>query len=416
MSEPMGRWKPSREWARATRLTTAQLNKLMSMSPFIDQFPDVAGKEMLVLHIQEPNLPMPPGEYAFFECFCINPDCDCRRAVLQVRSPQFPGRLLATINYGWESEAFYTRWMHGDKKAGREITSAVLDLLNPQSDLADSLLDGFRDYVSRDSFYPQQLQRHYDMFKSTQTTAIAPPPKAPPASNMTPAEIIRQLQHIPDQADFAPYQAALLAAADQREAITPELIAALDRASADPAHYLKHHEDCVHLFAIYLLAQFRERRALDAFLRFLSLPGEQSIDLTGDMVTENGAAVLVSVCGGDPGPLLRLAHDETVNEFVRSQAIDGLLVQAAWGERPREAVIEDLRRLFSTLPKPGNAYLWAALVCTVADFDALELFPEARLAFAEGQQAGEQVSSRCQSSLFTQISRQAEQVSVLNGT
>ena len=201
---------------------------------------------------------------------------------------------------------------------------------------------------------------------------------------MTIPEILQQLSRVPDRTDFAPYEAALRAAIEQREAITPELIAAIDCVSADPARYLKDHEECLHLFAIYLLAQFRERGALGAFLRFFSLPGDPALDLTGDMVTEQGAAVLASVCGGDPAPLLQLALDETVNDFVRSQAIDGLLVQAGWGERPREAVIAELRRLFHTLPKPGNAFVWAGLVGAVCDFNAPELMPEVRQAFAEG--------------------------------
>jgi hypothetical protein len=353
------------------------------MSPFDQRFPECAAAERLVLHIQEKGLPLPPGEYAFFEWYCEDAHCDCRRALLQVISPQRPGEILATINFGWESEAFYTRWMHGDAEAGREITNASLDPLNPNSELADALLEGFRDYVRRDSFYPQQLRRHYEMFKSTQTPASPCPSPAASKTNMTPDEILRQFQNVPDKCDFAPYQTALLAAAEQRDAITPELIAALDRVSADPAHYFKRREDCLHLFAIYLLAQFRETRALDAFLRFFSLPGEQALDLTGDMVTENGAAVLVSVCGGDSAPLLRLARDEAVNQFVRGQAIDGLLVQGVWGERPREAVIADLRSLFATLPKPGDACVWAELVCAVNDFNALELLPEVRRAFAE---------------------------------
>ena len=354
------------------------------MIPFHERFPEVAGREQLVLRIQQEGLPLPPGEYGFFEWFCEDAGCDCRRALLQVISPQQPGRILATINYGWESAAFYTRWMHGDKQAGRDITSASLDPINPQSALAEALLDGFQDYARHDSFYPGQLQRHYEMFKGTQPAAPAAATTRSPLPAMTTDDILRQLQHVPEKADFAPYEEALLAAADQREAITPELIAALDRVSANPAQYLKQQADCLHLFAIYLLAQFREGRALDAFLRFFSLPGDQSLDLTGDMVTENGAAVLASVCGGDRAPLLRLAQDESVNEFVRQQAIDGLLVQSGWGERPRDAVIGDLRRLFHTLPKPGQPYIWAALVGAVYDFDAGELLPEARRAFAEG--------------------------------
>ena len=199
---------------------------------------------------------------------------------------------------------------------------------------------------------------------------------------MTPEEIINQLQRVPPKCEFAPYETALLAAVEQREAITPELIAAIERVTADPAAYLQRHEDCLHIFAFYLLAQFRETRALNAFLRFCSLPGEQALDLTGDLIAERGAVVLASVCGGDPAPLLRLGGDEAINEYVRGQAISGLLVQCVWSERPREAVIDDLRGLFATLAKPGNASVWAALVEAVRDFNAPELLPEARRAFA----------------------------------
>lgn len=151
------------------------------MTPFQDRCPEVADSEMLVLHIKEPGLSLPPGEYGFFEWYCDDPGCDCRRAVLHVISPQHPGRILATLNCGWESEAFYTEWMHGDTEAGQEITSACLDPINPQSELADALLDGFGDYVRRDAYYPQQLQRHYERFKSTPTTAPASAPEYPPA-------------------------------------------------------------------------------------------------------------------------------------------------------------------------------------------------------------------------------------------
>ena len=211
---------------------------------------------------------------------------------------------------------------------------------------------------------------------STSNVSMTPP--------MTIPDILKQLQRIPDQADFAPYEAALRAATEQRDAIIPELLAAVDRVSADPAHYLKDRKDCLHLFAICLLAQFREPRALEVFLRFFSLPGEQALDLTGDLVTENGAAILASVCGGNPAPLLKLIHDETVNEYVRTQAMDALVVQTLWGERPRDAVVEDLRRLFHTLPRPGHGYVWAELTSLICDFQVTELAADARQAFEEG--------------------------------
>jgi len=199
---------------------------------------------------------------------------------------------------------------------------------------------------------------------------------------VTTKEILQQLQHLPDRADFAPYEAALSAAAEQREAIVPELIAAIDRVTNDPHTYQAQCGSCLHFFAFYLLAQFREPQALDAFVRFLSLPGDLSLDLAGDTITEDGATLLASVCGGNPTPLLRLALNEEVNPFVREQAALGLMVQEVWGERPREALLADLRSLFAQLTRPGDPYVWAALVGAVCDLNLRELLPEVREAYA----------------------------------
>jgi hypothetical protein len=361
------------------------------MTPFHSRFLDLAARETRSLHVFSGGGELPPGEYALLEWYCDDPECDCRRVLVQVVPAGRPNKVLAVINYGWESAAFYTEWMHGDEEAGSEITHASLDPLHPQSRYADYLLELFRDVVDTDPDYVARLARHYELFKSTQRPGTQSSPMASPSTVEAPAqppmsvpEILKQLDAAPDQGEFAPYAAALRAAIAQRDAITSELIAAIERVSADPGYYLEHHEKCLHLFAIYLLAQFRETAALDCFIRFFSLPGEQALDLTGDLVTETGAAVFASVCGGDPTPLLRLAHDEAVNEFVRGQAIDALLVQGTWEERPREAVIAELRGLFSSLPKPGNGSVWAALVGAVDTFNALELLPEVRQAFAEG--------------------------------
>jgi hypothetical protein len=360
------------------------------MMPFHSRFPELAARETRSVHVLHDGGVLPPGEYGFLEYYCEEPGCDCRRGLLRVTTSTAPDTVLATINFGWESPEFYTRWMHGHAEAGREVTAASLDPLNLQSRHADHLLAIFRDILKHDADYVARLARHYEMFKNAPghpptpghipevLERTLPPPTTIP-------EILRQLQDLPERCDFAPYEAALRAALEQRDALVPELIAAIDRVSANPGPHLQQDStDYLHVFAIYLLAQFRETRALDCFLRFFSLPGEQSLDLTGDMVTEHGAAVLASVCGGDPAPLLRLIHDEAVNEFVRGQAIQALAVQSLWNERPRDAAVAELRRLFRTLPKPGSGSVWAALISTICAFHAPELADEARQAFAEG--------------------------------
>ena len=88
-----------------------------------------------------------------------------RRVVLQVWSKDQPGTALATINFGWETEDFYTRWMHGDRESARQVRQAWLDPLNPQSDIAEALLRLFQEVILADKDYVARLGRHYAMFK-----------------------------------------------------------------------------------------------------------------------------------------------------------------------------------------------------------------------------------------------------------
>jgi hypothetical protein len=49
----------------------------------------------------------------------------------------------------------------------------------------------------------------------------------------------------------------------------------------DQPHYL------AHIYAMFLLAQFRQERAYPLIVNFFSIPGEITLDATGDVVTED---------------------------------------------------------------------------------------------------------------------------------
>ncbi len=42
--------------------------------------------------------------------YCNEIDCDCRRVLIQVLSPNTDDKPWATIGYGWESPEFYHKW------------------------------------------------------------------------------------------------------------------------------------------------------------------------------------------------------------------------------------------------------------------------------------------------------------------
>ncbi|MHB8524126.1 MAG: hypothetical protein ACYDH9_25680 [Limisphaerales bacterium] len=141
------------------------MKPLAHMAPFVERFPEVAARETRVIFLPRRLGQLPAGEYGFIEHYCAEPTCDCRRVLFHVRRADQPETILATINYGWESEAFYARWLFGDHASARELREAALDPLNPQSPLAPAFLDLFRSVLLRDQAYVARLERHYQMFK-----------------------------------------------------------------------------------------------------------------------------------------------------------------------------------------------------------------------------------------------------------
>jgi Protein of unknown function (DUF1186) len=106
---------------------------------------------------------------------------------------------------------------------------------------------------------------------------------------MSPSEILAALAAVAlDQPEEA------LASADgHRDALIEPLLAALDRGIANPVDASMQDS---HLFsyALYLLAKWRDPRALPSVVRWLSLPEEQPFAIGGDIVTQDGPRILAA--------------------------------------------------------------------------------------------------------------------------
>ena len=94
-------------------------------------------------------------------------------------------------------------------------------------------------------------------------------------------------------------------AVDQRVSIVPLLLEELRRAVADPEALVNKGESYLrHIYAMYLLAQFREAAAYSLLVEFVAVPGEIVMELTGDVVTEDLGRMLASLYHGDLEPPL----------------------------------------------------------------------------------------------------------------
>jgi hypothetical protein len=119
--------------------------------PFLQVEPDLAEKEMRTATLFGPREGIPAGTYGLVEFYCPDPDCDCRRVMLNVVEKQHPTRYLAAIGYGFDRDT---------AEAG-----PYLDPLNEQCAYADALLRLVQEVALSDPSYVIRLERHYERVK-----------------------------------------------------------------------------------------------------------------------------------------------------------------------------------------------------------------------------------------------------------
>jgi hypothetical protein len=177
---------------------------------------------------------------------------------------------------------------------------------------------------------------------------------------------------------------ALQRAIEERERIVPDLLDIMRKAADKPQELDAEPDYMAHIYAMFLLSQFREKSAYEPMVQFFSQPGELSLDLTGDVVTENLDGMLASVSCGDDSLIKALIENPEANEYVRGAAIRSLVALVLTGELTRGSVIEYFATLFrEKLPRvPSHA--WDCLVSCTVDLYPEELYEDVVRSFQEG--------------------------------
>jgi hypothetical protein len=169
-----------------------------------------------------------------------------------------------------------------------------------------------------------------------------------------------------------------------REQITPALLQTLVYAKQNAEQMVDRANYIAHIYAMYLLAQFRERRAYPLIADFFSIPGEITMDLAGDVVTEDLDRILASVSHGDTSLMQDLVEDGSANEYVRNAALRGMLVLVAQGETPRDEVVAYYQSLFQGRLAREYSYVWDGLVSCCTVLHPAEVMEDIEQAFEDG--------------------------------
>jgi hypothetical protein len=194
------------------------------------------------------------------------------------------------------------------------------------------------------------------------------------------AEILQQFERF--TGSFA--REAVEAAVARREEVTPQLLRILEDTVDRAAQLDAETGYMAHLYAMFLLAQFRETRAYPAVVRFASLPGDLLDSLCGDFITEGLGQVLASVCGGDLAGIHSLIENEAIDEWVRGAAMGSLATLVATGQTSRDEVVSYFRHLFRGGLVREWSHVWDSLVSYASDLYPEELLGEIERAYEEG--------------------------------
>jgi hypothetical protein len=176
---------------------------------------------------------------------------------------------------------------------------------------------------------------------------------------------------------------AVSAAIANREQIIPELLKIIEHATQNIQEIWDQPRYIAHIYAMFLLAQFREERAYPLIVNFFSIPGEITLDVTGEVVTEDLPRILASVCGGDTRLIKSLVENDDANGYVRSTALRSLLALLACGEKSREEIIHYYQSLFRGKLKREYSFVWDGLVDCSSELYPAELYEDIQQAFQD---------------------------------
>ena len=194
------------------------------------------------------------------------------------------------------------------------------------------------------------------------------------------AKIMAQLQR---PGNKFPAQAMAAAVAQQQE-ITPLLLDELKRAARQQEEVALEGDTLGYIFAMYLLAQFREPRGLRPLIAFFSTPGDLARRMSGDIITEGLGQLLAMMYARDLSPYKKLVENEQVDSFVRAAALEALLCLVAWQEVEPECVVDYFQLLATEELERQPSHVWNYLAEAAQQCCSDTVWPALATAYDEG--------------------------------
>lgn len=184
---------------------------------------------------------------------------------------------------------------------------------------------------------------------------------------------------------------ALRAALRYGPELVPQLIETVELVTKEPDGVTDSY--VLHVCAMFLLAQMRERRAYRPIVEMCRLPDDQIDHLIGDVLTEDLPQILASVAQDDDTLLRELVEDGDVAPYARVAALQAMACSAVERVLDRDRFVGYLTDLLrgNVIPRRAGA-VWDEAACIATDLGLELCIAESLRAFDEGLVSGMVIS------------------------
>ena len=178
-------------------------------------------------------------------------------------------------------------------------------------------------------------------------------------------------------------------AIELREEITPYLIKLLEDILEDPESFSEDQDYVGHIYAVMLLAHFRETAAHKQIVELFSLPGDLPGKLFEDILTEELPMILFRTCGGNMEQIKSLVLNRDANEYCRGAAMRALTYAVAEGITPRQEVLAFFGGLFTGSEAEPHSAFWDFLAARIYELHPEGMLEQIRAGYESGLITGE---------------------------
>ncbi|XEC95732.1 DUF1186 domain-containing protein [Paenibacillus tarimensis] len=168
---------------------------------------------------------------------------------------------------------------------------------------------------------------------------------------------------------------------DNKVEAIPHLLDIIEEAVNHPDDILDEPSRIDHIYALYLLAQFRETGLYPLLIRLLNLPDVDLGELLADVVTEGVGRMLASVFTEDIASIRQLIENDELDEFVRGQGLHAMAILVLHGKLEREGVVHFFRELLDTKASEDDPIFNAHIVSSLADLYGEEAYDSIKRAY-----------------------------------